>query len=231
MQQRLNKEGIQYLLAPFRWTLLMAVAFFIAAGRTDIYRAWLTFGIHFLGAITGAILMWKFAPELTTLRAAAGRGTKTWDKLILAIYFSIVLLAIPIVAGLDVGRYRWSQLGVEYATGGIVLYAAFFLLFYWAMLVNAHFEGTARIQADRGHKVIMSGPYQYVRHPGYLAMIFASLADSLMIGSLFSLIPSATAIMVTVFRTFLEDRMLQNELEGYAEYAKKIKYRIIPGIW
>jgi len=231
VNQRLNTEGIKYLLAPFRWSILMAVAFFLAAGRLDIFRAWLAFGIHFFGAIVGAILMWKFAPGLANRRAYVREGTKTWDKAILIIYFSFVLLVIPIIAGLDVGRYRWSQLGVNYAVGGIALYTAFFLLFYWAMLINEHFEGTSRIQGDRAHKVIMNGPYSFVRHPGYVAMIFASLADSFIIGSLYSLIPSASAITVTVIRTFLEDRMLQNELEGYSEYAKKIKYRLIPGIW
>lgn len=209
----------------------MAVAFFLAAGRMDISRAWLAFSIHFSGAIAGAILMWKFAPGLANQRAAAREGTKSWDKAILTSYFLLVLLVIPIIAGLDVGRCRWSQLGASYAAGGIALYTAFFLLFYWAMLVNAHFEGTSRIQADRHHKVVTNGPYSFVRHPGYVAMIFASLADSFIIGSLYALIPSALAIIVTVIRTFLEDTMLQNELKGYSEYAKKVKYRLIPGIW
>lgn len=231
MKPQLNKDGVKYLLAPFRWTLLMAVVFFIAAGRLDISRAWLAFGIHFSGAIAGAILMWTFAPGLANQRASIKQGTKRWDKVVLTVYFLLVLLVIPLIAGLDVGRYQWSQLGTIYAIFGIVLYLAFFLLFYWAMLINEHFEGSARIQSDRAHKVIIKGPYGFVRHPGYLAMIFASLSDSLIIGSLCSLIPAIFAVIATVIRTFLEDRMLQNELEGYSKYARKIKYRLIPGIW
>ena len=99
------------------------------------------------------------------------------------------------------------------------------------MLTNEHFEGSSRIQNDRAHRVVMSGPYGLVRHPGYVAMIFASLADSLIIGSLYSLIPASLAVVVTIIRTFLEDRMLQTELDGYSEYARKIKYRLMPGIW
>ena len=231
MKQRLNQDGIKYLLAPLRWTILMGVAFFAAAGRLDISRAWLTFGIHFLGAIAGAILMWTFAPGLANQRASIRQGTKRWDKVILAIYFLLVLLVIPIIAGLDVGRYRWSQLSINFAVIGIIFYLAFFILFYWSMLVNEHFEGSARIQNDRAHKVTTNGPYGLVRHPGYVAMIFAGLSDSFIIGSLYALIPGTVAAIVTIVRTFLEDRMLQNELEGYAEYASKRKYRLIPGLW
>lgn len=229
--RRLNKDGAKYLLAPFRWTILMAVAFFIAAGRLNVPRAWLAFGIHFSGATAAAILLWKFAPGQANQRASVRPGTKSWDKAILTVYFLLVLLVIPIVAGLDIGRYQWSQLGINFAVLGIALYLVFFLLFHWAMLVNEHFEVSSRIQKDRAHRVIMSGPYGFVRHPGYVAMIFAGLADSLIIGSLYSLIPGILAVVVTVIRTFFEDRMLQNELEGYCEYAKKIKYRLIPGIW
>lgn len=209
----------------------MSVTFFMAAGKIDISRAWFAFSLHFVGAIVGAILMLKFAPGLANQRASAREGTKTWDKAILAIYFSLLLVVIPIVAGLDVGRFRWSHLGIYFAIAGVALYMAFFLIFYWAMMVNEHFEGTSRIQNDRGHKVIMDGPYRLVRHPGYIAMILACLADSFIIGSLYSLIPAVFAIIVTVIRTFFEDAMLKNELKGYAEYAKKIKYRLVPGVW
>ena len=205
--------------------------FFLAADRLNISRAWLDFGIHFSGAIAGGLLMLKFAPGLANQRASVKKGTQRWDKVILTLYFLLVLLVTPIVAGLDVGRYQWSHLGVNYAIIGIALYLAFFLLFYWAMLINEQFEASSRIQKDRAHRVIMNGPYRLVRHPGYVAMIFASLADSFIIGSLYSLIPGTFAAIVTVIRTFLEDRMLQKELEEYSAYAQKIKYRLIPGIW
>lgn len=231
MKQRLDKNGIKYLFAPFRWTILMALAFFLAAGRLNIPRAWLAFGIHFFGAIGGGLLMWQFAPGLANQRASVKQGTKSWDKVILTIYFLLVLMVIPILAGLDIGRYHWSHLGIEFAIIGITLYLAFFLIFYWAMLINEYFEGSSRIQKDRYHRVIMKGPYGLVRHPGYLAMIFVSLADSFIIGSLYSLIPAILAVIVTITRTHLEDRMLLNELEGYSKYAQKIKYRLIPGIW
>lgn len=209
----------------------MAVTFFLAAGRLDLFRAWLTFGIHLLGAIAGAALMWRFAPGLANQRASIREGTKEWDKIILLMFFSLHLLVIPVVAGLDVGRFGWSRLGLNFAVAGIVLYSAFFFLFYWAMLSNEYFEGTSRIQGERGHKVVANGPYRFIRHPGYVAMIFASLTDTFIIGSMYALIPSIAAIIVTVIRTFLEDKMLQDELEGYSTYADSVKYRLIPGLW
>ena len=231
MKERLNKDGVKALLAPFRWVIVMAVSFFLASGRLDIFRAWLFFGINFMGALLGAIIMWKFAPGLANQRAAIQKGTKTWDKVFLAIYFPISLFIFPIVAGFDVGRFRWSQLGITYAIGGIILYIVCFALTYWAMVVNAYFEGTVRIQKDRMHKVITSGPYRIVRHPGYLSMILGGLSASFIIGSQFSLIPCTAAIVVIVIRTYLEDRALQKELEGYLEYVKRTKSRLIPGVW
>lgn len=231
MEDRLNRDGVKYLLTPFRWTILMTIAFFLAAGHLSVLRAWLAFILHFSGAIVGAILMGKFAPGLANQRASIKEGTKGWDKIILAIYFLLVLLVIPMVAGLDVGRYQWSELGISYGIFGFALYFGFFLLFHWAMLSNRHFEESSRIQKDRTHSVVTKGPYGIVRHPGYVAMIFAGLADSFIIGSQYALIPSLFAVVVVIIRTSLEDRMLQKELEGYAEYAGKIKYRLIPGLW
>jgi protein-S-isoprenylcysteine O-methyltransferase Ste14 len=149
----------------------------------------------------------------------------------LATYFPVSLLVFPIVAGLDVGRFKWSQLGISYSIGGVILYVICFVLGYWAVVVNEHFETTVRIQEDRGHKVINSGPYRFVRHPGYLSMILGSLSASLVIGSVYSLIPGGVAILAVVVRTYLEDQTLQEELRGYSEYTKKTRHRLVPGVW
>lgn len=231
MRPQLNKDGVRYLLTPFRWTILMAVAFFIAAGRVDISRAWVAFGIHFLGAIGGAALLWRYAPGLANQRASIRQGTKKWDKVVLASYLFLVLAVTPIVAGLDVGRFQHAQMNHICLFLGIVFYLGFFILFHWAMLSNEHFEGSARIQSDRKHTVMTNGPYRLVRHPGYVGMFLLCFADSFIIGSYYSLVPSLLAACVTIIRTFLEDRMLRLELAGYPEYAQRIRYRLIPGLW
>lgn len=231
MKEQLTKDGVKALLAPFRWTIVMTVSFFLAAGRLDVFRAWLFFGVYFVGTIVGAVIMWKFAPELANQRASIKEGTKTWDKVFLATYFPVSLLVFPIVAGLDVGRFKWSQLGISYSIGGVILYVICFVLGYWAVVVNEHFETTVRIQEDRGHKVINNGPYRFVRHPGYLSMILGGLSASLVIGSVYSLIPGGVAIFAVVVRTYLEDQTLQEQLRGYSEYTKKTRYRLVPGVW
>jgi protein-S-isoprenylcysteine O-methyltransferase Ste14 len=231
MKQQLNNNGVKALFSPFCCVTVMAVIFFLAASRLDILRAWLFFGVYFMGTIVGALTMWKCAPTLANQIASIKEGTKTWDKVILVIYFVVSLFLCPMVAGLDVGRFRWSQLGITYAIGGVVLYIVCFVLCYWAMVVNEHFEATVRIQKDRMHKVISSGPYRFVRHPGYLSVILGGFSASFIIGSLYSLIPWTVAIVAIVIRTYLEDWTLQKELEGYFEYVKKTKYRLLPGVW
>jgi protein-S-isoprenylcysteine O-methyltransferase Ste14 len=231
MKKQLNKDGLKALFGPIIWAIVMAVCFFAAAGRLDIFRAWLFFGVYFMGAVVGAVIMWKFAPGLANQRAFIKEGTKSWDKGFLVIYFSLSLFVFPIVAGLDVGRFHWSQLGIAYAIGGVVLYIACLVLGYWAMVVNEYFEPTVRIQKDRMHRVITGGPYRFVRHPGYLAMILGGLSASFIIGSLWSLVPCTVAILTIVIRTYLEDRTLQKELDDYLAYVQKTRYRLLPGVW
>ena len=231
MEKGLTKAGARNLRAPIRWTVIMAIVFFVAAGRFDIARAWLAFGIHFAGGIGGALILAKLAPELANRRASMGRGTKKWDKIILLVYFLTILIASPLVSGLDVGRFQHPLLGPGFMAAGIACYGGFFLLIHWSMVTNQHFESTSRIQKDRNHQVISSGPYRFVRHPGYVAMILTALADPLIIGSAYGLIPAGLAAMAVVVRTAFEDRMLQDELEGYGTYSQKTKNRLIPGIW
>ena len=99
------------------------------------------------------------------------------------------------------------------------------------MVVNRHFETTVRIQKDRDHKVISNGPYEIVRHPGYLGGILFALSIPLIVGSLFALIPAGIYVILFMIRTSLEDKTLQKELDGYQEYAKKVKTKMFPGIW
>ena len=230
MEGKLNKGGILVILAPFRMLIATAVIFFWTAGRVDIFQGWLYFSVCLIGAIAGGVIMWKFAPELANHRASVKDGTKIWDKVFLVIY-TILLLLFPAVAGLDVGRFQWSKLGVPYVIVGIVLALAKFVLWHWAIVTNKHLEATVRIQKDRNHKVITDGPYRFIRHPGYLAIILGTLAGSFIIGSVYSLIPAAIIIVAIIIRTYLEDRTLQNEFAGYSEYVKKTRYRLVPGVW
>ena len=143
----------------------------------------------------------------------------------------IVTLCKYIVAGLDV-RYGWTggiPLWLHIVT--LVIAALGYALGTWAMAANAFFSQIVRIQDDRGHTVVTDGPYQFVRHPGYVGTIAFELATPIMLGSLWALIAGVLAALLLVVRTALEDRILHKELEGYAEYAQQTRYRLLPGVW
>jgi protein-S-isoprenylcysteine O-methyltransferase Ste14 len=230
-ESKLTKSGKNAIIAPYRWLAIQAVCFFISAGRFNIPRAWLYFGISIIIATVGNIIMWKKTPELLNQRGEYKLDTKSWDKILVPVFLLTSIIGIPVVTGLDTGRYQWSISGTTSLIAGLMLYICGSVIQQWAMLENRHFEGTVRIQNDRGHRVISTGPYGIIRHPGYLAMILTSLVMPLMIGSMYALIPAGFVIIVLIIRTALEDQTLQKELTGYLEYTQKIKYRIFPGIW
>jgi protein-S-isoprenylcysteine O-methyltransferase Ste14 len=101
----------------------------------------------------------------------------------------------------------------------------------WALIENRFFSSVVRIQADRGHVVCDSGPYRMVRHPGYAGSIPPLVGMVLALSSMWTLIPAAVALIIAVIRTALEDRTLQDELPGYRDYAGRVRYRLIPGIY
>ena len=216
-------------------TVLLAVmmaVFYASAGRTDIPRSWLLFGVSFVHFVGSTLALARYDPELLVQRLTVRReGSKAWDEVLMRAGNLTGMLLVPAVAGLDVGRYRWSSLGVYYALLGLVLMVASSILINWAMIENPHFEPTVRIQEDRGHRVVSSGPYGFVRHPGYLSGILWMSAIPLIVGSLYAFVPVALYGALMVLRTHLEDRTLHEELAGYPEYAERVRYRLLPGIW
>lgn len=226
----IGKPGVRGILLGYSFFILQAVAFFIAAGRLDIPRALFYFGLSIVCYMVSTVVMIKLDPEIIRVRSTRHEGAKPWDKAIIATVL-VMTFAAPVVAGLDVGRFRWSSVPLPYAGVGSVFFIASIAFVQWAMLTNPHFEPTVRIQKERGHKVITGGPYRYIRHPGYAGAIVLNAATPLIIGSLAALIPTGIIILALIIRTALEDRMLRRELDGYAEYAKRVRYRLCPGVW
>jgi len=129
-------------------------------------------------------------------------------------------------------RFGWSAMPLAMWPVGGALYAGFLAVTTLAMIENTHFEKTARIQADREHKVIETGPYAVVRHPGYVGTILGFiLTPPLLLGSWWAFLPAGGAALTLIARTALEDRMLRRELSGYEEYTRKVRFRLLPGIW
>lgn len=216
-------------------TVLMGVmmaVFFTSAGRRDLPRAWLFFGAAFIYFVASTLAVYRFNPELLIARLTLRReGSKTWDEVLMRVANLTGMLLIPAVAGLDVGRYGWSGLDLIYVVPGFALFVLGAVLITWAMIVNRYFESTVRIQEDRDHEVVSTGPYGFVRHPGYLSGILWMSSIPLIIGSLYTLIPVMIYGAMIVLRTHLEDRTLRDELPGYSEYAERVKYRLVPWIW
>ena len=169
------------------------------------------------------------------LMAERGTGHRhenvaAWDR-VLSTVIGLTMLVVLVVCGLD-ERFGWSP---PLSPGLHLLGAAGFvlgqLLFTWAMASNVFFSTMVRLQAERGQAVASSGPYRYVRHPGYVGYTVAALGNALLLGSLWGLVPAGVVAVGMVVRTALEDRTLQEQLEGYREYAQRVRYRLVPGIW
>jgi protein-S-isoprenylcysteine O-methyltransferase Ste14 len=132
---------------------------------------------------------------------------------------------------LDAGRFGWSPLPSEALYLGVALTAAGYVMGTWAMAVNVFFEPTVRIQWERHQRVVTSGPYRIVRHPGYVGAILGGLGAPLFLGSAWMFVPTIGALLLFVARTALEDRTLRKELPGYQEYAQRTRYRLLPAVW
>ncbi len=210
---------------------ILIIAFlFIVAGRLDYWQGWLFGGIT-LGFFLLTIVLLRHNPELALERQRPGPGMKSWDKTYLAISTLMGFIAL-ILAGLDAGRYGWSGTLPAWVYGlCIALYVAGQAVFIWAKVRNKFFSSVVRIQTERGHVVCDQGPYRFVRHPGYVGGILYGITTPLLLGSYWAVIPQAVAVLTLLVRTELEDRLLQRELPGYRDYAGKVRFRLIPGVW
>lgn len=209
---------------------LFGLPLFLSAGRLDWPAAWI-----FVVAITLFLLayaLWgaRHDPGQLAERGRVADNVKTWDKLIMGGY-TVLLVALLIVAGLDAGRFGWASPPLlARALGWTGLIAAATLI-AWTIRENTYLGRMARIQADRGHTVVTSGPYRHVRHPMYGGIIVIFVCLPLALGSAWALIPGGLIGALFVVRTSLEDRMLRTELAGYEEYAACVRHRLLPGIW
>ncbi len=203
---------------------------FGVSGRISWVWAWIFLGIYVLAVAINASFMLRHSPDTLAERGRASI-TRGWDKLVSGLWALAQYLMLPLVAALDV-RLGWSgELATGWHIAGTVLFTGGLALFSWAMITNAYFSTAVRIQSERGHTVCTSGPYRIVRHPGYSGTVMQSIGVPLLLGSWWALIPGLLAIGAIVARTALEDRTLQAELSGYAQYTRSVRQRLIPDLW
>lgn len=194
-------------------------------------EGWVCLGLTAAVILIDATVLIPTNPELIAERSERREGTKSWDVWLVIPAVLIFPLLTWLTAGLD-ERFGWSN-GVPTALWivAILLFMAGSLIVLWAMIANRFFSSTARIQTERNHTVVSHGPYRFVRHPGYTGAMVYQMAVPLVLNSWWAFVPSLLAVACLVLRTALEDRMLHHELEGYQDYARRVRYRLLPGVW
>ncbi len=213
------------------FTIVFAAVLFGCAGRFNWWAAWAYIAMTVGIIVTTFVVLRRISPDLLVERSRMQPGTKSWDKWLAPMITIAGTLSMWIVAGLD-ARFGWTE---PHPIGLVVL--AFIvggaggLLTLWAMTSNRFFASTVRIQTERRHHVVDSGPYRKVRHPGYTGAGLYSLMTPFALGSRPALIPALLILLLLAVRTYLEDRMLQRELPGYLAYAKQVPNRLVPYIW
>jgi protein-S-isoprenylcysteine O-methyltransferase Ste14 len=213
--------------------LLLPAVIFLAAWTLRWWNAWAYYAAVLAGALSSRLAIALRHPDLLMERGTSMKSAdaKPGDRLIVQLAALLLPTIGLIVAGLD-HRFGWTGMlptGVHIA--GLVMLAVGFALNGWAMAVNRFFSAVVRIQKERGHTVVTTGPYRLVRHPSYAGALLATLGIPLLLNSWWAFLPALGVVALTIVRTRLEDRTLQNELPGYAAYARHTRFRLMPGVW
>ena len=202
---------------------------FGAAGRLDWPMAWAYMVVLF--ASTVALLAFGDR-EMLLVRAGKEKGAKTWDPFLAQLSFLLFWPVSTVVAGLDYGRLHLSpSIPMPVRLMAMLAFAFGMAFSVWAMVVNRFFVKFVQIQTDREHTVITNGPYAYVRHPGYAGSLLSFISLPVALGSLWALLPASAGLSLWIVRTYLEDLTLHKELDGYSQYASRVRWRLVPGIW
>jgi protein-S-isoprenylcysteine O-methyltransferase Ste14 len=213
--------------------LFIPLLLFACGGDIGWWQAWVFSVLIVAAGALSRIWAERRHPGLLAERQNLMPATdvKPWDRVLAPLMAVSIGFPLVIVAGLD-HRFRWSpEFPLWLNVSGFILVAVGYTFASWALAENRFFSGMVRIQTDRGHAVRDSGPYRLVRHPGYAGNILPLPGIALALSSVWTLIPAAVALIITVTRTALEDRTLRAELPGYRDYARRVRYRLLPGIW
>ena len=235
-----DQKAVQ-TLPPYLWIrliityLLIPLILLVTGGDLSWWQAWVFSLLIAAAGVAGRMWAERRHPGLLAERERTRfektQDVKAWDKVLAPLMGVSLSFPLVIVAGLD-HRFEWSPVFPTWLNIlGFILIAIGYAFAVWALVENRFFSSMVRIQTDRGHVVCDSGPYRIVRHPGYAGNILPLPGIVLALGSVWTLIPAAMALVIAVIRTALEDRTLQEELPGYRDYARRVRYRLIPGIY
>jgi len=221
---------LRFALREVLGSVLAGVALFWSAGRLDWWPAWALVAVLLAWSTATAIVILRLDPDLLAERLGPRQGAKSWDTAIMSVV-GLLTLGRLVVAGLD-QRYGWTGgLPLVVQVAGLLATILGYGLTVWATGSNAFFSQIVRVQTERNQTVAMGGPYRFVRHPAYVGTILCELSVPLLLASWWAFIPGGVNAILFVVRTILEDSTLQADLDGYAEYARRVRYRLLRGIW
>ena len=229
----MDKQDRALMIGRFAvYITILPVTLFVAAGTLRWAWGWAYVGMSLAFTIGSRIALAAHDPEILAERGRSlqKENVKPWDRLIVPIIAMIGPLVQLVTCGLD-HRLGWSDTAMWLKVVGVAAYVLGYMLSTWVLFANTYASGVVRIQTDRDHEVITTGPYRMVRHPMYSGTILAMMAMPLILGSIWAFIPTGIIIGVIILRTVLEDRSLQEELVGYKEYTEHTRYRLFPGLW
>lgn len=203
---------------------------FGAAGTLSWLRGWVQLCLWLLTAVANLTILLRVNPAVIEARLNNKPSTERFDRVIVPLLLAGTV-AIPVLAGLDALRYAWSAPPLWTLWLGLVLHAGGDAIMVWAMAVNPYLEGTVRIQRERGHHVITTGPFALVRHPMYTGVILLVAGTPLVLGSWWAFVPVGLLTVGVIIRSFFEENLLRRELPGYEEYTRRTRCRLLPGVW
>ncbi|MCP4250405.1 MAG: isoprenylcysteine carboxylmethyltransferase family protein [bacterium] len=220
------RASVSFLILLGVWGGLL----FWAAGTFLWTRGWVNVGLWVVALGTNLGILLRTNPDVIAARMNRQHAFARFEKVMLP-FFVPAVLAIPVVAGLDAVRYAWTPLPPFVMCPGVIVHVAGDAFMLWAMMVNPYLTGEVRIQTERGHRVISTGPYAIVRHPMYTGLILVLAGIPLLLGSSWAFVPTSAVALLLVIRMLFEDRMLRKELPGYEAYTLRTPHRLIPGVW
>lgn len=216
----------------FVMATIFTLALFLPTGTLAWPAAWIYLVLLFGFTIVISIWLFRFNPELLAERLT-GIGKpdqKTWDKVFLALT-AIAFLGWLVVMALDAMRFHWSKVPYWLQCCGALILLASFYIFYLVFRENRYLSPAVRVQTERGQTVISTGPYRYVRHPMYAGFVLYAIGTALLLGSFYGLVGALLLIAMVAWRAVQEERVLSEELAGYREYLRRVKYRFVPYVW
>jgi protein-S-isoprenylcysteine O-methyltransferase Ste14 len=228
-QPKLDQAGKKRIIVVITFMAVAWALFFLGAGTIKWPAAWVYVALQTFIFLTVGLQVIRINPEIINERGRKSDKTKWWDKIFSLVYAPQIFFT-PLIAGLDY-RFGWSTPIFGWQIVGAISLIPGFSLPYWAMMVNDFLTVTVRLQEERGHRPVTHGPYRIVRHPMYLGAILGFLGTPLLLGAWWAFVPTGIATVALIIRTALEDKTLQSELPGYAEYAQRTRFRLLPGVW